>query len=483
MLTHSLRVARTWLNGKDPAALRTLGGQLALGKESAGSRGRRGRTLARFPKTHLALVAALALSLVAIWMFGDAPMGTDTATDVQATPSQPPPSPAPTTPETPPTPLPLKSPGVETFIARVQPGDNLANIFKRHDLPARDLRLVIDSGPLGKRLENIFPGYEFEFGRDKQDNLVHLKYRPSRFEMVEFQRVGDRFEGSALVETPDEVVAYQHARIEHSVFMACQRVGLNDEFATRLAEIFGWDIDFILDIRKGDEFHVLYKEYRFKDKLVHFGDILAIEFVNQGDTYKAVRYERGTGAAGYYTPTGENMRKPFLIAPLEFSRISSNFNRKRVHPLWKSTVPHLGIDYAAPTGTPVKAAGAGAVVAASRSSSRGNYIVLKHGEDYETKYLHLSRFKRGIAKGAQVEQGEVIGFVGATGWATGPHLHYEFLVDGIHTNPRTVMVTLPKGLPIDSDERPRFDTATAPLLADLENRKENLQVAYLDTAH
>jgi len=406
-------------------------------------------------------------------------------TPEQANAAGPDPDPAPAapTPEPAPPEPPKEYPNtsdVEAFVARVQPGDTLTAIFRRHGVPARDLRLLVESGPLGKRLETIYPGYEFEFGRDAQDNLVHLKYRPGRWETVEFQRVGDRFEGSAFVEEPDEVVAYRHARIERSLFSACQNIDLDDEFATRLASIFQWDIDFILDIRKDDEFHVLYHEHRLGDQVVDFGDILAVEFINQGVAYKAVRYEDETGAVGYYTPQGENMRKPFLLAPLKFSRISSNFNLKRIHPLWKRMMPHRGIDYAAPTGTEVKAAGDGIVTSADKSPSMGNYIVLRHTEEYETKYLHLSRFARGIKAGKRVAQGETIGYVGSTGWATGPHLHYEFLVRGVHKNPRTVISSISKSEPITEDEHDRFHGSITPLLAELDNRKQKVQVAYLD---
>ena len=163
-----------------------------------------------------------------------------------------------------------------------------------------------------------------------------------------------------------------------------------------------------------------------------------------------MRYEGTDGRAGYFNPEGRNMRKAFLRAPVEFSRISSNFNLRRKHPLYNSTMPHRGIDYAAPTGTPILASGDGRVQAASKSSANGNYIVIQHGEQFTTKYLHLSRFARGIRKGSRVEQGDIIGYVGSTGWATGPHLHYEFLVNGVHRNPRTVK--LPDANPVATAE-------------------------------
>ena len=374
-------------------------------------------------------------------------------------------------------PSPPPSPNLETFTAEVRSGDSMSTIFQRHGLAARDLHLLVESGQLGKQLAKLYPGYEIEFGRDAERNLVHLEYRPGPWETVKFQRVGDGFEASSRVDEPDAVRRYGHASIEHSLARACQRLGLDDAFAMRLAGIFKWDIDMFLEVRPSDEFHVLYEEQQIDGEFVGFGEILAAEFVNQGRSYKAVRYVDSAGNASYYSPTGRNLRKAFLRAPLEYSRISSNFSRNRLHPLWKRTMPHLGIDYAAPSGTPVKAAGAGVVTARAKSSSRGNYVVIQHGERYQTKYLHLSRFAPGIAHGKRVEQGRVIGYVGATGWATGPHLHYEFLVDGVHTNPSRV--SMPPAEPIDAVERDRFDTETSALLASLSSRKKDRQLAYL----
>lgn len=374
-------------------------------------------------------------------------------------------------------PAPPPAPSLETFTAHVQPGDNLSKIFQRHGLAARDVYLLVESGPGGEQLENIYPGHEIEFGQDAERNLVNVKYRTGRWKTVEFQRVGDEFEVSTKFKEPKAVRSYRHASIDHSLFRACRRAELDDAFALRLANIFKWDIDMFLDVREGDEFHVLYEEHRIDGEIVDFGSILAAEFVNRGDSYKAVRYIDSAGNASYYNPEGENLRKAFLRAPLDFSRISSHFNPKRVHPLWKRTMPHRGIDYAARSGTPVKAAGAGTVTTRSKTSSKGNYVVIQHGERYQTKYLHLSRFAPGLEPGQRVEQGRVIGFVGATGWATGPHLHYEFLVDGVHTNPSEV--SLPPAEPIDSTERARFDESTSPLLGALENQKNNRHLAYL----
>ena len=365
-----------------------------------------------------------------------------------------------------------------TTQTQVKPGDSLALIFQRQGISAADLQRVLASTPLGPRLRRIYPGHDFTFTLAEDKSLIKLQYSPGPLEALEFERMGDRFAGREVTQEPERAVAYKHASIEHSLFVSSQRAGFDDALTMRLAQIFQWDIDFVLDIRAGDEFYVLYEELYLHDKFIGYGKILAAEFVNQGDSYQAIHYSDDTGDSGYYAPSGANMRKAFLRAPVEFSRISSNFNLRRKHPLFKRTMPHRGIDYAAPRGTPILASGEGSVTIAGRTNANGNYVVIKHGEQFVTKYLHLSKFARGVRKGARVKQGQVIGYVGATGWATAPHLHYEFLVNGVHKNPRTVK--LPDAAPIEDNERQAFEVQSQPLLALLSNYKQQIQLAFND---
>jgi murein DD-endopeptidase MepM/ murein hydrolase activator NlpD len=368
--------------------------------------------------------------------------------------------------------------------AEVKPGDNLAVIFQRQGIPARELQRLLASNPLGPRLRSIFPGHKFTFTfsenfSDKKaeaQTLVKLAYSPGPLEALEFERVGDQFVGREVTQEPLRTTAYKHAVIDHSLFVASQRAGLDDAVTMRLAQIFQWDVDFVLDIRTGDEFFVLYEELFLGEEFIGFGKILAAEFINQGDSYQALRYTDEAGASGYYNPQGASMRKAFLRAPVEFSRISSSFNLRRVHPLFERTMPHRGIDYAAPSGTPILAAGSGTVTGASRSQANGNFVVIKHGEEFVTKYLHLSKFARGVRRGARVEQGQTIGYVGSTGWATGAHLHYEFLVNGVHMNPRTVK--LPDAAPIRPGELTRFKNQATPLMSRLQSYKQQTQLAF-----
>ena len=362
-----------------------------------------------------------------------------------------------------------------THDEEVLKGDNLFNIFRRVGLSPSVLHQVMTSGPLAEQLKQIYPGHQLSFTTTRDNQLVRLDYASGPLETLQFTRDGDSFAGEKVNREPQRVSTYKKGVIDHSLFVASQRAGLSDEVTMRLAQIFQWDIDFVLDIRKGDEFHVLYEELYLGENFIGNGRILAAEFVNRKDTHQAILYTNEQGDEHYYNPEGDSMRKAFLRAPVSFSRISSNFNLRRKHPLFKTNKPHRGIDYAAPTGTPVVAAGDGRVVQASKNAASGNFIVLQHGEQFTTKYLHLSKFARNLSKGKRVKQGQTIGYVGRTGWATGPHLHYEFVVNGTHRNPRTVK--LPKATPVPEAERARFVDQTTPHLALLQQHREQHQVA------
>lgn len=382
-----------------------------------------------------------------------------------------------------PAPTPAQAAGTdpsEWIRTQVRRGDNLSTLFKRHHIPARDLALLLQSGATSKALKRIYPGQGIALQVDDSHRLLALRYAPGPLERVDFTREGDRFKVEQFTRTPDTFVAYREATIDQSLFLASQKIGLDDDITMRLTDIFQWDIDFVLDIRKGDTFRMLYEEQFLDGEKLGNGRILAAEFVNRGKSYKAVLYEGNDGRDHYYTPDGRSMRKTFLRAPLEFSRISSNFNLKRWHPLLHRRIPHRGIDYAAPPGTPIRAAGDGKVVTAAQTRANGRYIVIQHGEQYQTKYLHMQRFARGIHAGVRVTQGQTIGYVGSSGLATGPHLHYEFLVNGTYRNPRTV--ELPKAKPIASKEKPQFLTETQPLLTRLESQHEAHQLALSDAA-
>ena len=233
-----------------------------------------------------------------------------------------------------------------------------------------------------------------------------------------------------------------------------------------LAGIFAWDIDFVLDIRQGDEFHIIVEEVWRDGKRVAEGDILAAEFTNQGEVFRAIRYKAPDGHISYFTPDGRNMRKAFLRAPLSFSRISSNFNPNRRHPVLNTIRAHKGVDYAAAHGTPIKAAGDGKVIFRGKKGGYGNVVILQHGGNITTLYAHMSNFDRKARNGSRVKQGQVVGYVGQTGLASGPHLHYEYRRNGVHKNPRTV--SLPDAAPIDPKLKEDFRRTAAPLITQLD---------------
>lgn len=370
---------------------------------------------------------------------------------------------------------------------KVRTGDSLARIFQRAGLSANDLHYLMQSGESARRLARIHPGETLHYRTDDQGRLQAMRHELSRLEAIEFKRKAESsiFEVREISREPEVRLVYADGEIDSSLFLAAARSGLGDNQTMALANVFQWDIDFVHDIRPGDRFSVLYEEHWLDGEKVGHGAIVAAEFVNRGTRHKAVRYLHSDGSTGYYTPEGRSMRRAFLRAPVEFSRISSNFNPRRRHPIHDRVMPHRGIDYAAPTGTPVVSAGSGVVTEAGTHHANGNYIIIRHGEQYQTKYLHLHRIAGGVRRGSRVDQGQVIGYVGSSGWATGPHLHYEFMVNGVHQNPRTV--DLPKAESIADAERARFEAASAPLLAALNDHQNGnppgTQVASRDNSN
>lgn len=362
----------------------------------------------------------------------------------------------------------------------VTSGDNLTSIFRRAGLGLSDVHAVIDPNPDARsQLARIRPGQEMHFGFDDQEQLQQLRYERSALEALVVNRHENTYIASIELREPDVLTTYREGVISSSLFVSGQNAGLPHQVIMDLATIFGWDIDFALDIREGDYFTVTYEEKMVDGKQAGVGTILAATFSNRGNVYRTVRYVDQDGEARYYTPDGMSMRRAFLRTPVDFTRISSNFNMRRLHPITKTVRPHRGIDYAAPTGTPVYSAGDGRVLASGFTNANGNYVVIQHGERYTTKYLHLHR--RSVKVGDRVTQGNQIGTVGATGLATGPHLHYEFLIDGVHTDPRTIQ--LPEAMPIASEERTRFLRQTRPLvqqLAAFTAESSQIELASLD---
>ena len=345
---------------------------------------------------------------------------------------------------------------------RVSSGDSLSTLFTRAELTAVDV-YQMSSSQDGKLLRNLYPGELFRFGVDNTGQLQELHHIQSKLVSRVFTRDGESYSSEQRVLEPDTLLNYREGVIVDSLYMSGLEADLPDKLIMELANIFAWDIDFVFDIRKEDSFSLLFEEQFLEGEKLSVGNIIAATFTNRGKTYQAVRYTNDQGISNYYTPEGLSMRKAFLRTPLDIFRISSGFNLKRKHPIHKKIKAHRGVDYAAPRGTPVYSAGDGKVIAAGYSKANGNYVFVQHGQTYITKYLHLNKKK--VRKGQSVRQRQLIGTVGSTGYATGPHLHYEFLVNGVHRNPRTVK--LPQANPIPKAELAAFQTATQPMLRQL----------------
>lgn len=360
----------------------------------------------------------------------------------------------------------------------VQTGDNLSVIFKRAGLNDRAIYELFDDAKDAKELRSIRPGQKVSFLVD-DNQLQGLKYVINTLDSFKFERSPKGFVGQKISLKPDVKYAFSQASIDSSLFMAGKRAGLPNSLTMELANIFGWDIDFALDIQKGDSFKVMYEEQFLNGKRIGTGKIMAAEFTNNGRLFKAVRYVDSDGVARYYTPDGRGMHKAFLRSPIEFARISSHFSLNRKHPVLHIIRAHKGTDYAAARGTPIRATGDGKVAFAGVKSGYGNVVILDHGQGYQTLYGHMNGFAKGTRNGARVSQGDVIGYVGMTGLASGPHLHYEFHINGQVRNP--VTVPLPKVMGVDKTELAKFHAATKPLIAQLDQYKPSSRLAMTTT--
>ena len=353
-------------------------------------------------------------------------------------------------------------------------GDNLSLIFNRAGFSDTDLyRVARDNDD--RSLKRIYPGETIGFQTDSEGNLLALRHVQSPLLTTTYEREGSAFIASDFSRIPERIARDVSMTIDSSLFIAGSDAGLSDGMIMELAGIFGGVIDFVMDPRTGDTIHVLYEELVLDGERYNDGPILAASFTNRGETFEAYRYTDSEGDTSYYSEIGVSMRKAFLMAPLDFTRVSSNFNPNRLHPIYKTQRPHRGTDYAAPRGTPVFAAGDGRVTEAGYTRPNGNYVFIQHGEQFETHYLHLHRLK--VKKGARVKQGDVIGTVGSTGAATGPHLHYEFLVNGVHRNPRTVHKILPKARSLPDEELPRYLASIRQPVQQLASLRNSQQVA------
>jgi len=356
----------------------------------------------------------------------------------------------------------------------IKKGQSLIGILSRYGVSPHTVNKLVHSSKLAKRLQTIRTGHQMQLLISDNKELLELEYNASRTDTIKISKTDSGFIANLVSSDVTRKQSFVYGEIHNSLFADAKAAGLPDTLIMRLAEIFAWDIDFALHIHDGDTFAVLYETLSIDGQPIGTGDILAAEFINHGKAYHAVRFKDRKGHVNYYTPDGKGLRQAFLRTPVKFSRISSRFSLGRKHPVLNRIRAHKGVDYAAPRGTPVRATGSGKITFRGRKGGYGKVVILKHGTRYSSLYAHLSNYRKGQRVGTTVKQGDIIGYVGSTGLATGPHLHYEFRVAGVHKNPLTVK--LPKTVSIPKKQMVAFETQTTPLLNAL-NKQTSIMLA------
>jgi murein DD-endopeptidase MepM/ murein hydrolase activator NlpD len=349
---------------------------------------------------------------------------------------------------------------------RIQRGDTLASLLNRLGVSPEEALDVAAASRGHDAVTHFAAGHSVMARVTSSGRLILLRYLVDQQQLLSIERVGDNFAVKEETIHPEVRLSMRSGEIRHSLFGATDAADVPDSIASEMADVFSGDIDFHRDLRQGDHFSVVYETLYDGGRVLSTGRLLAAEFVNQGKTYRAIYFKDPQGHEGYYTPDGKNLRHAFLKSPLPFTRITSFFTSARFHPILKIWRAHKGIDYAAPIGTPVRAVADAVVEFAGQQTGYGNIVVLKHRGPYSTAYGHLSRFAKGIHRGMHIAQGQVFAYTGETGWATGPHLHYEFRVNNVQVNP--LAVHLPSGFPLETRYRSQFAAMAAPLVAQLD---------------
>lgn len=355
---------------------------------------------------------------------------------------------------------------------KIKPGDTLSSLFNRAGFNDGIMLSVIHGDGEADKLQRLYAGETISFATDDAGELAAVDLQRNLLETLRVEKTEEGFTGETVVREPEVKPAFASGTIDGSLYVAAREAGLSDRLSMEMAGIFGWNIDFVYDVRKGDRFEVVYEELYLDGEKFDTGNILSARFVNQGKEVIALQYTDSTGDTDYYSPDGSSMRKAFLRTPIN-ARVSSSFNLQRRHPVLDVVRPHEGTDYAAPPGTPIKAAGHGRVQFAGWKGGYGRTVILKHGDNITTLYAHMSRLGKGIKNGTRVKQGDTIGHVGSSGMVTGPHLHYEFRVNGSPRNSRTVK--LPDAKPVPKSEMARFKKFADQQVAKFEHFRQDYQ--------
>lgn len=370
-----------------------------------------------------------------------------------------------------------KNDGDIRLVHEIQTGDTISDILSKYGADKAAFQGILTSADWVDRLNSIRPGEVINLRFSPNEVLEELVYKPSKIETVKFYRTNSGYQGQKLVREPERRITFAHGTIDSSLFLDGKKAGLSEKLIVQLAKIFAWDIDFALNIHPDDQFTLIYEKLYLDGEEYDTGNILAAEFVTRGQTFRAIRHVNSRKQVNYYDPEGNNLHKAFLRTPVEFTRISSRFNPRRRHPVLNRIRAHKGVDYVAPKGTPIRATGDGKIYYMGTKSGYGHVIVVQHQQKYSTLYAHLLHFDKKIKRAATVRQGQVIGYVGKSGLASGYHLHYEFRVNEVHRDPLTVR--LPNAQPIEKTRLAEFKRNTNILLSQLDKAK-NILVAHSD---
>lgn len=372
------------------------------------------------------------------------------------------------------TPLPKEN-GTWKLIT-TQEGDSLSNLFKKFDISHQTLHKILDQNPNAKILANLKPGQKIKFLIQNQ-SLEKLIFPLNSTQSLVISREGNKYRHQI---NSRKMTSHQHyvtATVQGSLYGTAKRMNISYKLIQQMSDIFNWDLNFSKDVRAGDQFTIVYQAYFIENQQVGTGEIIAVAYTNRGKTYRAIRHQHQDGQIGYYTPEGSNLKKAFIRYPVKYSHISSTFSLSRYHPILKRKRPHKGVDLAAPIGTPVRAVGDGRIASIGRDNGYGNTIKITHNQTYSTLYAHMLKFQKGLSQGDRVKKGQVIGYVGQTGLATGPHCHYEFHINQHPKNPTTV--DLPRASSIPDHELAVFSNQASTMFAQMKLFED----AYLATNH
>lgn len=349
-----------------------------------------------------------------------------------------------------------------------RPGDSLAIVFKRMGLSPQTLHALMDQNPHAKKLSNLKPNQTLKF-LIHETELEQLILPLSQTESLAIKYEDGRYHTHIHQHETEVQPQTKSATVHHSLYVTAKQAGISYALIRQMTEILGWEINFARDVREGDQFTLHYEAHYIENQLIHTGNILAVSYTTRGKTFEAIRHKTNHGETDYFTPEGQSLRKAFTRYPVQFSHISSSFSLSRMHPVLQKKRPHRGVDLAAPIGTPIYATSDGRITSIGYENGFGNKIKIKHAGPYASVYAHMLKFKKGLSRGSEVKRGEIIGYVGQTGLATGPHCHYEFHVNNQPHNPSTVK--LPQALPVQAHELASFKTHAATTLAELQRYK------------